>query len=741
MTVTDRTRWVLTSADCRLSVEVDAATGLPEQLTLSEESSLSKRCSVSVSADIGGKEIRGWRGGLLYEGVETMSALMATGEPSRIHRGTRDEFTIPVKLGPLVGALKYSLYPTSPFVEVSIELRAQSEVVIRNVRAVVEIDGDPGSQTIFVPGGTVHRGVTVSELGDEALGVSPLGGLRGSSGVIGIETDGALLSVWPTQVSEISDIVVRRADRGASISIATNLGAVVSAASGVEVSLVTLDLQHAGLEDLRMQWPNWASRWGLTSPPTKPTWADAACIYEVQIGTSRFWGGHTYSPYSSIADVIADLERIQSLGFTVIQLMPRHPYPSYNVHDYADISTSYGDEGELAELVRLAHRAGMHVILDVLLHGVLDNEAVDAALEGIAHGPLADRLDQVTGDSFGTDISDQTNYQIAWSRHILDFAGDWKGGSPARTPLEDEHPDWFLRDSAGKVTGVYTKAFDARHPEWQRYFRSAMLTLIDALDIDGFRFDAPTYNNTANWSEWSRGRASLSTVGCVSLFVDLRNDIKALRADALMYTEPSGHLLRRSMDVNYNYDEQWLVTALMAPEVVHPRGVTNARQLMHWLEDRDSFLPVGSRTAHHIDSHDTFWWPQWGSKWRREQFGTDAARALTVTFMALEGPYMMFTGGEEGVERELRVMGHLRQSEADLWSAPADFVSDLDASGDLFIVRRMRGSASLTIVVNLSRTVAREVPYELLDHADVVAHHLMTGRELAPLGYAILSAK
>ena len=104
------------------------------------------------------------------------------------------------------------------------------------------------------------------------------------------------------------------------------------------------------------------------------------------------------------------------------------------------------------------------------------------------------------------------------------------------------------------------------------------------------------------------------------------------------------------MDLNYNYDEQWLVTALANPETRKPWGIKSAKDLASWIHDRDSMLPRGSMTAHHIDSHDTFWWPSWGSKWRREQFGIEYVRLLTLMFALLPGPFMMFIGGEKGIE-------------------------------------------------------------------------------------------
>jgi len=104
------------------------------------------------------------------------------------------------------------------------------------------------------------------------------------------------------------------------------------------------------------------------------------------------------------------------------------------------------------------------------------------------------------------------------------------------------------------------------------------------------------------------------------------------------------------MDLNYNYDEQWLVTAVANPDSRTSWGVNNGKELAEWFSDRDAMLPIGSLTAHHLDSHDTFWWPSWGSKWRREQFGLQITRALYVIFGSLPGPFMMFVGGEEGID-------------------------------------------------------------------------------------------
>jgi glycosidase len=416
--------------------------------------------------------------------------------------------------------------------------------------------------------------------------------------------------------------------------------------------------------------------------------------------------------------------------------MPRQPYPSYNVHDYADVTTSYGDEAELRQLVKDCHARGIRVILDVLLHGVLDNESIDSAVQGVIDGPLYAKLNDEVSDTLAGDLSDDDNYWIAWSRHILDFSEYWRGGSPKRTPLQESHPEWFATDSAGSVSGVYTKAFDARSPSWQRYFRDSMMHLVNEYDIDGFRFDAPTYNFFANWAPWARARAFMSPLGCVPLFVDMRHDMRAAKPDSLLYTEPSGHLLRRSMDVNYNYDEQWLVSALMQGNHAG-RAVRNGRDFMLWMQDRDDFLPVGSHTAHHIDSHDTFWWPQWGKKWRREQYSIDAVKALAATFLALDGPYMMFTGGEEGLEKELSQLLSFRNTHREFWAVRGEFDTAADSSGNLVIVRRKVDDREVVCIVNTSGTTAVKIPKNYSSGWQNAFTHGLQINELEPFGFVV----
>ena len=485
--------------------------------------------------------------------------------------------------------------------------------------------------------------------------------------------------------------------------------------AGVELEICKIDLSVPGYEDFAQIFQDWLRRDGYVSPNNPPKWIDGAMIYEAQIGFSVFNEVHHYSPYPQVRDLINDLDRINEYGFTCIQLMPKQPYPSYNIHDFWDIDTSYGDKAEIKELVQKAHKLGIKVILDILLHGVLDKESIKIAADGVRSGPFAELISSETGDSFNADVKDWHNYLIAWSRHILDFEKYWYEGSPAVSPLIAQYPDWFYKDSNGQVQGVYTKAFDARNSSWQDYFISACEFLMNELNIDGFRFDAPSYNDFPNWATWARGRAGASALGCLGLFDRLRPVMKKINPQSLLYTEPSGHVFRQAMDLNYNYDEQWLVTAISEPTAQSAWGVKGAKDLAAWVQERDRFLPNGSLTAHHIDSHDTFWWPSWGKKWRREQFNITKVKLLTLIFGSLPGPFMMFSGGEIGIEELLPKLATVKRSRIWLKGEINWWTKSTDPEG-LFAISRMLDkqiSASLVNFTDKELVIKNEANYQL----------------------------
>ena len=686
-------------------LEIDDATGLPVAVTMrgTDQPRIALTDFV-VTLTVGGSEVRSATGGTDYEGSSEITGTTRNGAPTWTSSHDGDACRIPIQIGEVSGNLECLFRRHGPALTMRIVITGDpaSTLLVRNLKVSGGFQFAAGAWTLNAPGNGVARNTPLAEV-TGWTGISAIGGLRGSSAVIHLAGEKTCVALWLRHELEVPDIRIKGENSHTlALELTTNFAADLGRVSNASIDLFDLDLRVPDFQNFPDLFQTWMRLSGHTTPLDPPTWIGAASIYEAQVGFSVFWPDHRYEPYSEIAALTADLERIARLGFNVIQLMPRQPYPSYNVHDYWDVQTSFGDLEQMHALVRECHARGIRIILDVLLHGVLDQESITAAADGVRGGPYAQLVTSKTADSFSADVGEWSDYLIAWSRHIIDFEPFWKAGSPPVSPLIAEHPDWFFRDSNGNIAGIYTKAFDVRNPEWQTYFIDAMKFLLGSLEVDGFRFDAPTYNDFPNWADWARHRAGMSTLACIPLFERLRPALKAIKADSLMYTEPSGMLLRRSMDLNYNYDEQWLVTAVSEPSKARAWGVRNARGLARWIQDRDAFLPRGAMTAHHIDSHDTFWWPSWGTKWRREQFSVAHTRLLALMFISMPGPFMMFTGGEEGIEHVLETFNGLKKQTRDWMKLEVNWLTGDDIPEHVFGISRSGNDLEIITLVNIS---------------------------------------
>jgi hypothetical protein len=653
--------------------------------------------SSAINLLIDGSERRAATGGLEYFDTTSITESKSISKPKQSITNEGIEWRVEANLGGVLAEYRYALNRKGPGFSASINFFGDQKVLVRNFSLSLTVELPKDAWKVQIPGNGLRNLVPIQSV-TSGVGVSPLGGLRGSSGLIlAVSDTHGCIALWPDNRIEIP--LVEFAGKGESsfkVNIDSNFGSDLKVVNSVELPILSGDLSVDSWAEFPEIFDGWLRAKSITSPNNPPSWINGSMIYEAQVGFSVFNEKYKYSPYPEVSDLIADLDRVKAMGFTCIQLMPRQPYPSYNIHDYWDIDTSYGPKDLMVELVKQCHSRGIKIILDILLHGVLDKEIIKRAADGVRSGPYAKLVSEDTADSFAADVNDWDNYLIAWSRHILDFEKYWYEGSPAVSHLIAEHPDWFYRDSANNVQGVYTKAFDASNRDWQNYFIDACRFLMTELDVDGFRFDAPSYNDFPNWADWSRGRAGASALGCLGLFERLRPVMKSIKSDSLLYTEPSGHSFRQSMDLNYNYDEQWLVTAICDAKARTPWGIANAKDLAGWFESRNAMLPRGSVTAHHIDSHDTFWWPSWGKKWRREQFTLPQVKLLTTVFATLPGPFMMFSGGEIGIEELLPQISKTKQlllngeDGISWWTEewiPGDvFLQSRNASGKVVIV-------------------------------------------------------
>ena len=695
---------VIGSREGDLSLRLDPGSGLPIALVLANGESIALSVSATLSTE--GREVFRPLFGLAYEDtIDHSDFKLAEQEPRRRLDGTADVYRVVTSAGGWTVTWEYTFGQSSPRLAVSVELAPpdqQADSTLRDLRLELTLHlPEPQAWLVEAPGNELRPGIALDRL-TEAMPISPATGVMGSAGLAAVHHPGLprTLVFWPLCRTEIGRLAMSGGD-SLGLELDTGLAGRLTALDTLRYDAIHVDVLDATWEQTRDRIPSWYAGLGLTTPRDRPAWVETASIYEVQLGFSPFSGGVRYEPYPDVRALRADLDRIHSLGYDTLQIMPRQPYPSYNVLDYADITTTYGDESQLRELVAECHARGMHVILDVLMHGVIDQEVMAKTADRVRASAFATRLGENTSRNWGTSPSALTATDVSWARHILDFEPYWSD-SAAHHPLVDEHPEWFMRDSNQDIIGIYTKAFDATNPSWQEYFTAAMEELIRRLDIDGFRFDAPTYNDLPNWSTATQRRASYSPLGCLELFERLRPRLKRLKESIMLYTEPSGVVFRQAMDITYNYEEQWLIPAVLGSDrPAIDLGVRNGKELAAWFQDRNAILPPGSLIAHHVDSHDTFWWPLPGEKWRREQYGLDATRALNAVLAFSGGGYMTFVGGEHRLEPDVRRIHKLRALPA-IRHGAVDYDAVAVDHDSVYAVVRRSDNQSCVVLVNLS---------------------------------------
>lgn len=378
----------------------------------------------------------------------------------------------------------------------------------------------------------------------------------------------------------------------------------------------------------------WYAEAGLVIPRDRPAWTERASLYELHIGNAVVAEG-PYAPLPTAHDLLERLPYIKALGFNTVQIMPRQPYSGYSVHDYMDVTTQYGDEEVLREVIRTAHALGLRVIADLVIHGCNDKVVALNTYERSGH--------------------EAPEWLLLWAQI-----------APDRSPYLDAHADWFLRDEQGQVRWTYTWAFEHLSDSYQRHLIEALSYYVTDLGLDGFRVDAPTWNYLPNWDPQSPYRAGDSYYGWARLFARARPALKQAKPEVMLYAEGNGPLYMRDFDIRYDYDGQWLFAALLP--ILEPRAADwhpsvgnhriDARELGEWLHERRLAHPAGTVLAHHIDSHDSFWGH---ALFRRQVFGPDAWRPCFALCALTDGCIMHYIGGELGNEEFVRSVMRLRR--------------------------------------------------------------------------------
>lgn len=659
------------------------------------------------------RDRRQWRSLIDTETVGTRSRLVGTEVDRRPGaRGESATLTLRTRDGDWEVDRRVTLRVGSARVELRLTIRytGTEEALLRDVTLRMPPEALSRSHEgvrVEVPGYPTRTGHHASELPlgddwDRTIGAPfDVGWEPGVLGIVANDEPRSLV-VWCHDEVEPVMLRVRRTDDGVQARHIVLLADRFARGHAVEWGAQYVEVHRSLWRSALASYHKWLGSAGVTAPES-PDWARDIRIYEVFVGEQRLAPGVVRrSRYRTLQDVADDLPRIRDLGFSTVELMPAMPFPSYAVVDYYDVDVQYGSAAGLAELVRRAHELGMRVLLDVIVHGVMDREL---AQEG------------------------GSPHHDTWRSHPA---------TPDRHPLRKAHPDWFVLTDEGTPAATYTWAFDHANEGWREYITAVFAHYLREYGVDGFRVDALTWNLFPNWAPGLPYRASAATFGSRELSERLRPALQAIRPDMVLYTETTIAAFLRAYDLIYDYDIQWIYSALVHP--ISPRGFAYTfahvserivgADLAPWLAQRRLVLPEGTRTIHHVDSHDSHEWGRLG-QYRREAFGEDAARAFFALSCFLEGGVMVFTGAEEGSEATYRQLLRLKADLPALSRGGESF--DAVTADDQHVFYSMRSAPGqvLVPVINLSpdaRRVRISIDASALPGTPTGAHDHVAGR-------------
>lgn len=302
-----------------------------------------------------------------------------------------------------------------------------------------------------------------------------------------------------------------------------------------------------------------------------PEWTESAVIYEVNI--------RQYTPEGTFNAFAEHLPRLEELGVDILWLMPVQPIgvlnrkgtlgSYYSISDYMSVNPAFGSFDDLRNLVDEAHRLGMYVILDwVANHTAWDN------------------------------------------------------------PLVTEHPEWYEKDSLGKLFSPYDWTdivqLDFENPEMRKYMISAMKFWITETDMDGFRCDAA-------WSVpcdfWTEARTALDDIKPVFMLAE---------------DEKNHCFVEKAFDMNYSWELHHLLNKIA-------KGTQPVDSLKVYCREQDSIYDPAIFRMNFITNHDE-------NSWKGTEFSRlgDAVEVMAMLTFTMPGMPLIYSGQEIGMNKSLR---------------------------------------------------------------------------------------
>jgi len=299
-----------------------------------------------------------------------------------------------------------------------------------------------------------------------------------------------------------------------------------------------------------------------------PEWSKNLNIYEINV--------RQFTPEGTFAALEAHLPRLKELGTDILWIMPINPIGElnrkgslgsyYSVKDYKAVNPDFGTAQDFKHFVEKAHELGLYVIVDwVANHSAWDNALVT------------------------------------------------------------EHPDWYEKDSTGKMMSPYdwtdVVEFNYANADMSNYMLDAMKYWVSDFNIDGYRCDVA---GLVPDTFWVKARTELDKIKPV-----------------FMLAEDESPRHHAAFDMTYSWEFHHIMNKIF-------KGENTTNDIEKYLLKNDSLYPTDAYRMNFITNHDENSWN--GTEFERLGDGVEAFYVLTVS---IPGMPLVYTGQESAMNKRL----------------------------------------------------------------------------------------
>ncbi|MBT1697933.1 maltose alpha-D-glucosyltransferase [Fulvivirgaceae bacterium PWU4] len=261
-------------------------------------------------------------------------------------------------------------------------------------------------------------------------------------------------------------------------------------------------------------------------------WYKDAVIYELHIKAFRDGNGDGIGDFKGLLE---KLDYLQDLGVTAIWLLPFYPSPlrddGYDIADYYNINSSYGDVAQLQQLLKEAHDRGLKVITELVINHTSDQH------------PWFQRA------RYAPRGSDERNFYV--------WTDDPKQYKDVRIIFQDfEKSNWTWDPVAQQY---YWHRFFHHQPDLNYdnpLVQQEVFRIIDywcAMGVDGFRLDAVPYLFEREGTNGENLPETHAFLKKLRAHVDKNFPGTLLLAEANMWPEDSASYFGNGDECHMNY--------------------------------------------------------------------------------------------------------------------------------------------------------------------------------------------